>query len=50
MCLDISVGLLTRPQLISSMAEGTKHLSVALHGENDSPIQITPKVSSSSNK
>ncbi|KAE8748809.1 hypothetical protein FOCC_FOCC004403 [Frankliniella occidentalis] len=51
MCLDISVGLLTRPSLIASMAEGTKHLSSALHGENsDSSIQITPKVSSASNK
>lgn len=49
MCLDISVGLLTRPNLISSMAEGTKPLS-ALHGESSDSIQITPKVSSASNK
>lgn len=51
MCLDISIGLLTRPHLISSMVEGTKHLSATLPGDsNDSSIQITPKLSSSSNK
>lgn len=51
MCLDISVGLLTRPHLISSMAEGTKHLAAALHGDSsDVSIQLTPKVSTSSNK